>query len=66
MISRRKFLTQGAILGGSIPFMLKANAASFKKNKFSPVVISTWDAGVRANIKAWELLNENKAGLDAV
>ncbi|TAE12391.1 MAG: glycosylasparaginase [Bacteroidetes bacterium] len=34
--------------------------------KWQPLVISTWDAGVRANAKAWEILAAKGNALDAV
>ncbi len=35
-------------------------------NMNKPVVISTWDFGIRANAKAWEVLSNNGRALDAV
>ena len=64
MTTRRKFITQTALAAGSFPFILKATADQ-KINNF-PLVISTWDAGLRANAKAWELLKNGKSALDAV
>ncbi|MCL5031473.1 MAG: N(4)-(beta-N-acetylglucosaminyl)-L-asparaginase [Bacteroidetes bacterium] len=36
------------------------------QNRNKPVVISTWDFGIRANAKAWETLSANGRALDAV
>ena len=65
MTSRRKFIVQSALAASSFPFILKATAANHQPSNF-PLVISTWDAGVKANAKAWEFLNRNKPALDAV
>jgi N4-(beta-N-acetylglucosaminyl)-L-asparaginase len=37
-------------------------AAAFQK----PLVVSTWDSGIRANAAAWPILRENGRALDAV
>ncbi len=63
MTSRRKFISQTALAAGMFPFV--AQALSIKKTANFPVVISTWDAGINANIKAWELLSSGKTALDA-
>jgi N4-(beta-N-acetylglucosaminyl)-L-asparaginase len=65
MKSRRKFLLQTVAAVSLIPFASAANAM-FKKRSNYPIVISTWDAGIRANAKAWELIQDNKRALDAV
>ena len=66
MTSRRKFIAHSALLAGAFPFIFKATASSNKRNRNFPLIISTWDAGVRANIKAWEYLSVNNSGIDAV
>ena len=65
MTSRRKFITQTVIASTLYPIVSVAKS-EFKKRPNYPIVISTWDAGLRANVKAWELLNGNKSALDAV
>src|SRR5688572_1060062 len=69
MINRRKFL-QFSFL--SLPLLSAKNAFGqiFEKNsamkvKF-PVVVSTWDSGIRANAAAWHVLEKKGRALDAV
>lgn len=67
MINRRKFIKSSALtgfisaLGGKV---LAADIHDVVKGK--PVVISTWDAGIRANKGAWEILGKGGRALDAV
>ncbi|MEN9522560.1 MAG: hypothetical protein RL065_937 [Bacteroidota bacterium] len=65
MTSRRKFISQ-TILASTLYPVVSIAASDFKKRPNYPMVISTWDAGIRANIKAWEILMDNKTALDAV
>lgn len=65
MTSRRRFIQSvtagGAVLGiSSSSFGAKAAAAR------KPVVISTWDFGMAANVAAWKILNSGGSALDAV
>lgn len=70
MANRRNFIKTAAI--GSVAMALN----SFKSNEdevpFSdgkvnkPIVISTWNFGVKANGAAWEILKNNGRALDAV
>ena len=70
MIDRRRFLEFSFL---SIPFLSLKNAfgqkgfekASSMKVR-QPVVVSTWDSGVRANAAAWPVLSKNGRALDAV
>jgi N4-(beta-N-acetylglucosaminyl)-L-asparaginase len=61
MSSRRKFLKIAA-LGGLSPFASFSGNASVNK----PVVISTWNFGLQANIEAWKILSTGGRALDAV
>lgn len=67
MTSRRNFIRLSAL--GSL---LSFNSLSvFGKNtpirrSKTPVVISTWNHGIMANIKAWEILSSGGKALDAV
>lgn len=70
MINRRKFLEQAAAAGAmiAIPNALKSapydnSAAGFKD---SPVVISTWNHGLEANMEAIRVLNNGGSVTDAV
>ncbi len=69
MIDRRRFL-QLPLAG--IPLMLLGKAVGQKPDiassgKFrTPVVVSTWDAGITANNGAWPILQKGGRALDAV
>ena len=70
MSHRRSFLRR-AILGGTAIF--SGNAMVFGKShqdyvlkKDSPIVLSTWDFGRRANAEAWKTLGKKGRALDAV
>ena len=69
MINRRKFLGLSFV---SLPLLSARNyfAQTFEKKsalktKF-PVVVSTWDSGIRANAAAWKVLEKRGRALDAV
>jgi N4-(beta-N-acetylglucosaminyl)-L-asparaginase len=62
MFSRRKFLQVGSLGLGS--FSIAGFAPKYAGKK--PVVLSTWDAGIRANKAAWDVLKKNGRALDAV
>ena len=67
MINRRKFIKASAF--SSMALTLGKDAACNTKSlqvKGKPVVISTWDAGLRANKAAWEVLKDGGRALDAV
>lgn len=63
MTSRRKFIKLSA-LGASLlssPALLAKTGTAGK-----PVVLSTWDFGMAANVEAWKILAANGRALDAV
>ncbi len=62
MFSRRKFLQVGSLGLGS--FSIAGFAPKYAGKK--PIVLSTWDAGIRANKAAWDILKKNGRALDAV
>ncbi|MDP1974135.1 MAG: isoaspartyl peptidase/L-asparaginase, partial [Sediminibacterium sp.] len=62
MFSRRKFLQVGSLGIGS--FSIAGFAPKYAGKK--PIVLSTWDAGIRANKAAWNVLKNNGRALDAV
>lgn len=67
MINRRKFIKASGF--SSIALTLGKDGACNTKLlpvKGKPIVISTWDAGLRANKAAWEILKEGGRALDAV
>lgn len=64
--NRRKFLQQASVLSAA---SLIATSACKQTNSFKlkkPIVVSTWDFGVQANLAAWQVLSINGAALDAV
>lgn len=65
MVNRKNFLKTLALAGGSLA-LPKLSSAPFRKKGDKPVVISTWEFGVRANNVAWETLSQNGDALDAV
>jgi len=63
MTSRRKFIQLGAL--ASLASFTKAwGKPAAKVSK--PVVISTWNFGVGANVEAWKILSTDGRALDAV
>lgn len=67
MINRRRFIRASAFTGLATAFSNKIFAGQQTGSiKDNPVVISTWDAGLRANKAAWEVLNSGGRALDAV
>jgi N4-(beta-N-acetylglucosaminyl)-L-asparaginase len=65
MYNRRKFI-QTSTLGISAALVAANKARAQEKRVKSPVVISTWDAGLEANKAAWAVLSANGRALDAV
>lgn len=63
MTSRRKFIKLSAIGTSMLP-AVGSLAGSQKVNK--PLVISTWDFGLAANVEAWKILSKGGRALDAV
>ncbi|MBB76700.1 MAG: glycosylasparaginase [Planctomycetaceae bacterium] len=69
-MKRRKFLATGSVWGATS--VIAKGAEDLKPKKLvpgattSPMVISTWDFGVRANKKAIEVLATGGTALDAV
>lgn len=64
-MDRRKFINLSGlgITSFTIPNFAKSNN---KPNSIQPVVVSTWDAGMRANVAAWSVLKNGGSALDAV
>jgi N4-(beta-N-acetylglucosaminyl)-L-asparaginase len=69
MASRRNFLKLSA-LTASLFAVNKSKAVQIIEQKatgsIKPIVISTWQFGVQANIAAWDVLSKNGKALDAV
>lgn len=70
MANRRNFIKTAAI--GSVAIALNSFKSNEEELAFSkgiinkPIVISTWNFGVKANGAAWEILKNNGRALDAV
>ena len=63
MYNRRKFIQTTAI---GISAALANNTHAATASARSPIVISTWDAGLEANKAAWTILSNKGRALDAV
>jgi N4-(beta-N-acetylglucosaminyl)-L-asparaginase len=69
MLNRRKFL-ELPLLG--VPFIAASRGFGQTFEKLStlrvkmPIVVSTWDSGIRANAAAWPILAKGGRALDAV
>lgn len=67
MINRRKFIQASAFTGlASLLTKEVWSKPATRTVKGKAVVISTWDAGLRANKAAWEVLGKGGRALDAV
>ncbi len=67
MSNRRKFLRSSIFSSFGLLMSRKLQAgAPYVTMTGSPIVISTWDAGVAANVGAWKILGNNGRALDAV
>lgn len=71
MNSRRKFLKTTGILSSALlldPLDLIAKDSSEKNDKVinKPIVLSTWNFGLKANEEAWTILGKGGRALDAV
>ena len=71
MNSRRKFLKTTGILSSALllnPLDLIAKKIPESENTFvnKPIVLSTWDFGLKANKEAWTILGKGGRALDAV
>ncbi|MFN1834646.1 isoaspartyl peptidase/L-asparaginase family protein [Balneola sp. MJW-20] len=64
MINRKDFIRSG--LFGLIPLSVRNLIPQPKASGPFPVVISTWNTGIRANAAAWEVLSKGGYALDAV
>jgi N4-(beta-N-acetylglucosaminyl)-L-asparaginase len=61
-MNRRKFLAATGIT----TFLGKSILANAIQPINKPLVISTWEAGIKANIAAWKILQQKGTALDAV
>lgn len=63
-INRRNFINLSSL--GIAGFTLQGFINTSKVKVQKPIVIATWDAGMNANIGAWEVLSKGGSALDAV
>ncbi|MCA8829572.1 N(4)-(beta-N-acetylglucosaminyl)-L-asparaginase [Hymenobacter pini] len=68
MPTRRKFLVSSAASVAALAASPSVEAFSLPPlpAKGKPLVISTWDTGLAANLGAWQVLSKNGRALDAV
>ena len=69
MKSRRTFIQKLAFssIGAALtPALVKGNASIGRKKVNKPIVLSTWDFGLKANVEAWKVLSQGGRALDAV
>ncbi len=64
MKSRREFIRLASAGSVLAPLNAFASRASIIENK--PIVISTWNFGLQANVEAWKILSNKGRALDAV
>lgn len=65
-MNRKRFLQLGAFTGLATSLLGRKVHAQYANKVSGPVVVSTWDAGLRANKGAWEVLGKGGSALDAV
>lgn len=67
-MDRRKFINLSGlgISSFTLPNFIPSFKSSIGSHKIQPIVASTWDAGMRANIAAWAVLKNGGTALDAV
>lgn len=71
MANRRDFLKTAAMAtaAAALPSLadeIVSQKESFSKKGTKPIVLSTWNFGLQANVAAWEVLKNNGKALDAV
>ncbi len=72
MTNRRNFLKKTALATAGLALTSFKNATETAENKIElkpsqkPIVLSTWNFGIKANEAAWEVLSKNGRALDAV
>lgn len=64
MKTRRRFLTLSAL--GSLSGFSSIKALAQSKPAIGPVILSTWNTGIRANARAYEVLQSGGSVLDCV
>ena len=72
MATRKTFIKLGLLSGAALLLSSgkveakKEVAKSGSKNPNKPIVLSTWNFGLKANEVAWDILNKGGRALDAV
>jgi isoaspartyl peptidase/L-asparaginase-like protein (Ntn-hydrolase superfamily) len=68
MITRRKFISQGALVSAGLLSAdgLRSLAQPLARTEGKPIIMSTWDFGMQANLRAWEVMGQGLSVLDAV
>lgn len=72
MTNRRNFLKKTALATAGLALASFKNTTETAENKIElktsqkPIVLSTWNFGIKANEAAWEVLSKNGRALDAV
>lgn len=72
MTNRRNFLKKTALATAGLALTSFKNTTETAENKVAlnsvqkPIVLSTWQFGIKANTAAWEILSKNGRALDAV
>lgn len=66
MTSRRKFIKLTALGVTALPFAKAAVAQPSADHGAKPIVLSTWNFGLGANVEAWKILSKGGRALDAV
>ena len=72
MTNRRNFLKKTALATAGLALTSFKNTTETAENKIElntvqkPIVLSTWNFGIKANEAAWEILSKNGRALDAV
>lgn len=65
--SRREFLAKTLFATAATPLLAgKTNKLFANSTNTTPIVISTWDHGMAANVGAWNVLSKGGRSLDAV
>lgn len=66
MEKRRSFIKKSMALGSGMLFKFNSFAKPSSQVLTRPVVVSTWDFGVKANEEAWKVLSAGGKAIDAV
>jgi N4-(beta-N-acetylglucosaminyl)-L-asparaginase len=65
-MKRREFIARGSVISFGMAGSTSCQSDPSINSQSRPIVISTWDFGVRANEVAWEIIEKGGRALDAV